>query len=182
MIKCDNGTFSIKGDTNLLFAEFELIFIDVFSTMCKKEGFEETLKIYTGILEIFSKTIDEYKENPESDFVQLKIKTSKECIETNTFEISKGLSKVYFSNDEFEAMKTYNTKLCEGAVSEILSGYIEPSPMRTGDEGSLPCRYCEFAGFCGLEYSKRKDGRKCQDKVTAESFKENKEGALDGQQ
>lgn len=71
MIKCDNGNFSIKGYTKLLFAEFELIFIDVFSTMCKKEGFEETLKIYTNIIEMFSKTVDEYKKNPENDFLEL---------------------------------------------------------------------------------------------------------------
>ena len=41
-------------------------------------------------------------ENPESDLIQFKIKTGKENVNTNTFEISKGPSKVYFDNDEFE--------------------------------------------------------------------------------
>ena len=119
-------------------------------------------------------------EKPESDLIQFKIKTGKENINSNTFEISKGMSKVYFDNDEFERMKTYNTKLCEGAVSEILSGYVEPSPMMMGDADSKVCRYCEFAGFCGLEKAKFKDGRKCQGKVSIDSFVENNEGDSDG--
>ena len=101
MIKCDNGNFSIKGGTNLLFAEFELIFIEVFSTMCKKEGFEETLKIYTNILEMFSKTLDEYKENPENDFIEL-----------YTENIIKDNKKVL--NDMFG---------CDGVMKQILDLY-----------------------------------------------------------
>ena len=119
-------------------------------------------------------------EKPESDLIQFKIKTSKENVNTNTFEISKGQSKVYFDNDEFERMKTYNTKLCEGAVSEILSGYVEPSPMTMGDADSKVCRFCEFAGFCGLEKARFKDGRNCHGKVSIDSFVENNEGDSDG--
>ena len=119
-------------------------------------------------------------ENPESDLIQFKIKTGKENVNTNTFEISKGPSKVYFDDDEFEKMKAYNTKLCEGAVSEILSGYVEPSPMAMGDADSKVCRFCEFAGFCGLEKARFVDGRKCHGKVSIDSFVENNEGDSDG--
>lgn len=119
-------------------------------------------------------------DNPESDLIQFKIKTAKKNVQENLFEINKGQLKVYFSSDQFEVMKAYNTQLCEGAVSEMLAGYIEPSPMVTSDENSSPCRYCEFAGFCGLEKAKFKDGRKCADRVTADSFKENSEEADDG--
>ena len=120
-------------------------------------------------------------ENPESNLIQFKIKTNKENVNTNTFEISKGQSKVYFDDAEFEQMKTYNTKLCEGAVSEILSGYVEPSPMMMGDVDSKVCRFCEFAGFCGLEKSRFAEGRKCNGKVSIDSFVENNEGESDGE-
>ncbi len=119
-------------------------------------------------------------ENAESDLIQFKLKTSKENVNTNTYEISKGNSKVYFSSEEFDMMKDYNKKLCEGAASEILSGYIEPSPIMLGDSDSLPCKFCEFAGFCGLEKSRFDKGRKCHAKVSVQSFGEVPEGGSDG--
>ena len=64
--------------------------------------------------------------------------------------------------------------MCTGAVKEILSGYIEPSPLCQSESDNI-CKWCEFAEFCGLEKSKFARGRKCVLIVDAESFKEDKE-------
>ncbi len=112
-------------------------------------------------------------ENKESDLINFKIKTSKKHINENRFEISKTAAKVYFSEEEFENLKAYNTKLCEGAASEAVQGYIEPSPISYGDIDSSVCRFCEFRGFCGLDKARFKNGRKCIDKVSVSAFSEN---------
>lgn len=110
MIKCDNGYICLKGDTNLLFAEFELIFIDVFSTMCKKEGFEETLKVYTNMLEMFNKTMDKYKENPESDFIEL---YTENIIEDNKKMLKDMINDDSFIKDIIDLYNKYKRDNCD---------------------------------------------------------------------
>ena len=116
-------------------------------------------------------------EKPESSFVPFKIKTSKEFVNTNTFEINKGRQKIYFSNEQFEDLKAYNKKLCEKAVDEILTGFIEPSPLTAGDEPF--CKWCPISGFCDVEKSRFKNGRKFVGQVSIDSFKQESEVSHD---
>ncbi len=110
-------------------------------------------------------------DNPSSSLVPIKIKVNKENKNLNIFELNKVGTKKYFSKDEFEVIKKYNEELYKLAMQEILSGYIEPSPLLAKSEDSLiQCQTCELSGFCGLAKSKFKNGRKCSDKVEMESF------------
>ena len=86
-----------------------------------------------------------------------------------------------FSDEEFEDIKTYVNSLCSGAVDEILSGYIEPSPIASSNSDiPLSCLYCPVYGFCGLNKSKFKFGRKYGASVDISSFK--KEDNVSGKQ
>lgn len=119
-------------------------------------------------------------ENPSSELISLKIKTSKECVNTNTFEISKTSQKKYFTEAEFEDLKNYTKELATTAVSEILSGYVEPSPLAINStDGHHECDRCELAGFCGLAKARLADGRRCDNKVSIASFI-NEEGEQNG--
>lgn len=113
-------------------------------------------------------------ESPNSALIPLKIKTSKDNIAKNVFEVSRlGVNNKYFSEGEFEELKAYAKELLSGACSEILSGYIEPSPLSIkSDSPFLECTRCEFAGFCGLKKSKFADGRNCTQEVSKASFKQ----------
>ena len=120
-------------------------------------------------------------ENFESKFIPLKIKTNKEAIETNTFEINKGQSKNYLSEHEFDDLKNYTEKLCKKAIREILEGNIEPSPIVLGsDEKNIACQWCEFDGFCGLKNAKHNHGRICNLEVDVSSFGEKNKGETNG--
>lgn len=118
-------------------------------------------------------------ENPASSFVPIKIKTNKNLENTNTYELNKMGSKKYLSESEFAGLKDYNKELCKVALNEILSGYIEPSPVALkSEDGKHLCENCELAGFCKLSDAKLSGGRKCLDKVEIESFlKEKKDGS-----
>lgn len=115
-------------------------------------------------------------ENNESHLIPLKIKTNKDVLKTNTFEISKGNSKIYYSSEQFEDIKSYTEELCKTAVQEILSGYAEPSPAVYSGEDEGACKYCKLAGFCDIENAKFKNGRKCNNLVSITSFGENNKG------
>ena len=117
-------------------------------------------------------------ENSESHLIPLKIKTNKEMIKTNTFEISKARQKNYLSENEFADLKLYNQEICKTAIQEILSGYVAPSPAKFSADDS-PCKWCELNGVCGVSKAKFSDGRLCADDVSIESFKIN-EGESDG--
>jgi ATP-dependent helicase/nuclease subunit B len=110
-------------------------------------------------------------ENPESNFVALKIKTSAKNRTENIFEIS-GSSNKNLSQDEFENIKNYTEKLCMKAVQEIESGFIEPSPMLSSATEDTPsiCSWCKYAGVCGLENAKFSGGRSLNFSVSSESF------------
>ena len=111
-------------------------------------------------------------ENNESHFVPIKIKKSKDVINKNLFLFS-NKSKTTLSAEELETIKNYIEKLCSIAVSEILEGYIEPSPLIIGSEvKKMPCGHCEFAGFCGLDKARFANGRKCDGTVNIERFEQ----------
>lgn len=107
-------------------------------------------------------------ENSESTVVPAKLKTNKKNIEENKYELYAG-AKV-LSADEFENLKTYVEKLCKVAVSEILDGFIAPSPLEKNGKPLSRCEYCDYAGFCGLEKSKFADGRQINSKITKDNF------------
>ena len=111
-------------------------------------------------------------ENNESHFVPIKIKKSKDVINKNLFLFS-NKSKTTLSAEELKSIKNYIEKLCSVAVSEILEGYIEPSPLVIGsDVRKIPCSHCEFAGFCGLDKGRFANGRKCDGTVNIERFEQ----------
>lgn len=110
-------------------------------------------------------------ENPESDFVPLKIKTNKECRETGEFQISYGRTKNCYTLAEFENIRNYTEKLCTQAASEILAGFIEPSPIaKSSEKESVVCSYCELKGFCDREHAKFGKARRCGGEVSINSF------------
>ena len=101
-------------------------------------------------------------ENNESSFVPIKIKANKETRDSGEFQISYGRTKSFLSEREFDSIKDYTQRLCKGAIKEILQGNIEPSPIaKMGDRESGECSYCELAGFCGREYAKFGQARRC---------------------
>lgn len=110
-------------------------------------------------------------EKTESDFVPLKIKNNDKVRQTGEFEISYGVSNAYLSEDEFNGLKNYTEDLCAGAVREILSGNIEPSPIaKLTEKESSECKFCKLNGFCGKEQARFGMARRCGGNVTAESF------------
>ena len=109
-------------------------------------------------------------DRPESDFIHLKIKKNSKVINENKFEIS-GSSNKYLSELDFKNVESYIGELCKQAISEILSGNIEPSPIKAKQDGEIEtCKYCKFAGFCGLEKAKFSEGRTLFAEVNKSSF------------
>lgn len=118
-------------------------------------------------------------EENESSFVPLKVKADSDTNSNQMFEFY-GTSNKRLSESEFETIKTYTNGLCENAVNEIVSGYIEPAPFATSaSSGTARCKYCKLAGFCGLEKSRFKFGRVCSDKASISSFKDVEKEAKD---
>ena len=110
-------------------------------------------------------------EKPESIFVPLKIKTSGKIKETGEFEISHGNSNNYLSENEFDMVREYNEKLCVQAITEILSGFIEPSPLQKSTEKtSAECAYCEFSAVCEKAHARFGNGRKYNTNISVSNF------------
>ena len=76
-----------------------------------------------------------------------------------------------YSEKELENINDYVKKLCSVAGDEVLSGFIEPSPI-ADDNSELPvsCKNCKVKGFCGLEKSNHPFGRSFIEKVDELSF------------
>ena len=73
-------------------------------------------------------------------------------------------------------MKKYTKDLSQTAINEILSGYIEPSPLAVkSEDGHHECDRCELSGFCGLKKARLADGRRCDNKVDMTSFESEEE-------
>ena len=110
-------------------------------------------------------------ENPESLYVPLKIKTSEKVRETGEFEISHGNSNNYLTEKQFDSVREYNEKLCVQAITEILSGFIEPSPLqKLTEKTSAECSYCEFAGVCEKAHARLGNGRKYNTNISVANF------------
>ena len=110
-------------------------------------------------------------EKPESIFVPLKIKTSGKIKETGELEISHGNSNNYLTENEFDIIRDYNEKLCVQAITEILSGYIEPSPLqKSSEKTSSECAYCEFASVCEKRHARFGMGRKYNSNISVSNF------------
>lgn len=119
-------------------------------------------------------------ENNESEFVPLKIKTNKECRESGDFQISYGRTKNYLSAHEFDAVKNYTELLCMQAASEILSGFIEPSPIaKLSQRESSVCASCELRGACGREYARFGEARRCGGDINTNSFETKEDDNVD---
>ena len=50
--------------------------------------------------------------------------------------------KISCTQEELEGIKEYSIKVCEGAIDEMTSGYIAPTPL-----GGV-CKYCDYAIVC----------------------------------
>jgi len=110
-------------------------------------------------------------EKPDSTFVPLKIKTSGKIKETGEFEISHGNSNNYLKENEFNNIRDYNEKLCIQAITEILSGFIEPSPLQKSTEkSSAECAFCEFSCVCEKAHARFGNGRKYNTNISVSNF------------
>lgn len=112
-------------------------------------------------------------DNPKSKYVPISIKNNEDLKNRNEFEISRPGQK-FLTEEEFNLLKSYNEELCLTAANEILSGYIQPSPIKkNNDIDSMPCAWCEYFGFCGLNNSKNPQGRNCSSSIDIKSFHKN---------
>ena len=69
---------------------------------------------------------------------------------------------------QFEDIAKYIHDLEKQAVKEIMSGYIAPSPLVSGNKS--PCAYCAYKTVCGLEKTSNPEGRKALGGIKFESF------------
>ena len=86
-------------------------------------------------------------DNPKSAYICAHLKTNKENIKNGVFEFKS--SEGMISGKEFENLSSYTEALTKKATSEILEGFIKPTPLKSAD--GLACRYCEFRQLCGIE-------------------------------
>lgn len=111
-------------------------------------------------------------DNPKSSLVPITIKSNADVKNRNAFELARAGNK-FLTDKEFNDLKNYIEHLCENAATEVLNGFIEPSPLKKGDDdNSLPCNFCEFKGFCGLEKARFSSGRTCESNINIDCFKE----------
>ena len=54
--------------------------------------------------------------------------------------------KLLMSEQEFKAIGEYAVAVTEGAIKEIFSGCVIPSPHKSGEDNS--CSYCNYKGIC----------------------------------
>ena len=109
----------------------------------------------------------------ESDFIDIKLNKPKNG------EFALKNSANLLTDAQFKDLSNYVTQLCDKAINEILSGYIEPSPIRLSSSDRLPCENCSFAGVCGVDKTRYAFGRKCYSDVKIDSIS-NIGGDIDG--
>lgn len=107
------------------------------------------------------------EENTQSSIVPVTIKFN-----SKTGEISFGGRGARYSDAQLKNFSDYVKVLCETACNEILSGYIEPSPVADAGGGDEPqsCKTCKLSGFCGLSKARFSLGRISGKKVDELSF------------
>lgn len=74
------------------------------------------------------------------------------------------------TDSQFEDVQNYVQKMCDIATTEILQGYIAPSPIRLTESEKLHCVNCQFAGVCGVEKTQYAMGRKCYTDVKIDAI------------
>jgi len=72
------------------------------------------------------------------------------------------------TSDQFKNVTDYILAIENQAISEIIQGYITPSPIIIG--GKNPCAYCDYKGVCGLDKLIHHDGRKGLENIKFENF------------
>ena len=78
--------------------------------------------------------------------------------------------KNQLTEKQFDEVKEYCIKLSQGAIEEILSGFVVPAPIRLTESDNLECEYCKYKGVCGVEKTKYASGRKCYAKIEVDKF------------
>ncbi len=104
-----------------------------------------------------------------SNFVPLKVREDK----NGQLQINKQgrVGERFLSSTDFDNIEDYVLLLIKVGAEEILSGYIEPSPLSMTASGGLErCETCKYAGYCGLEHSSFSGGRHCISQVNSGSF------------
>ncbi len=83
----------------------------------------------------------EFDGTKESDLFQYGVKGAKPDADGQ---------KISCSQDELDAIKKYSLTVCEKAIDEMSSGYIEPTPL------DKACDYCDFAIVCKTKQVKKR--------------------------
>lgn len=79
-------------------------------------------------------------EHPKSDISGVTISTSKDARKLSEFK----LKSCGASEEQFLSMLKYAEDVLNGAVQDIYSGYIEPSPLKDS------CEFCKFKNICRI--------------------------------
>lgn len=134
-----------------------------FATDSKKTGRMKGFFLRDGsIIRKMDTTLNEEKR--ESDVLDIKFNKPQKG------ELNLRNSANLLSGEQFEDLCQYVQKMCSQAVSEILDGYIMPSPIRMTESDKLHCENCEFSGVCGVEKTQYSTGRKCYGDVKIEQI------------
>lgn len=109
---------------------------------------------------------DLYSSNTSQSIPVRFIKSKTASKESNEREF--GAEGNLLSESQFENITKYIKELECKAVEEILSGYIEPSPLVLNKKS--PCAYCDYKNVCGLERTNNPQGRKNIEKIDFNNF------------
>lgn len=85
---------------------------------------------------------------PQSDICNIKLKTAKQNIEKNLFEVSKNLETL--SEKGYENLCSLTLETISLAVSEIKNGNITPSPLEN------ECDFCPFFALCNCSQNEKR--------------------------
>jgi len=109
---------------------------------------------------------DLYSSNTSASIPVRFIKSKTASKDSNEREF--GAEGNLLSDSQFKNITKYIYELEKQAVSEIMDGYIEPSPLVIGKKS--PCVYCDYRFVCGLEKTKNSEGRKAIEKIEFVNF------------
>lgn len=80
--------------------------------------------------------------------------------------------KNLLSNVELQELMKYSFNILNGAVDEMLNGYISPKPFKNSSKNS--CEYCEYKSICHYDFMQN-GYRSVDGKKNKSSFKEDNE-------
>ena len=117
------------------------IFGNIFDDEFKNYKLDGIILDNDGVIKRLDKSlIDKNK----SDVVDVEYKTSGELTENS--------KKFLLSKDEFENLCKYAFECLNGAIDEMLDGYIMPKPEKTGNYS--PCDRCKYKSMCHYDIAK----------------------------